>query len=65
MLKILVVIDEYTRECLALKPARSIRATDVRDLLRTLCIERGMPTHARSDNGPEFVAHELRRWIAR
>ena len=64
MLKILVVVDEYTRECLALKAARSIRASDVRDVLRGLCIERGMPEHVRSDNGPEFIADVLRRWIA-
>jgi transposase InsO family protein len=64
MVKILVVVDEYTRECLALKAARSIRAADVRDVLRSLCIERGMPEHVRSDNGPEFIADVLRRWIA-
>ena len=64
MLKILVVIDEFTRECLALEAARSIRANDVRSILRQLCIERGMPEHIRSDNGPEFVADDLRQWIA-
>ena len=64
MLKILVVIDEYTRECLALKAARSIRAKDVKDVLRGLCIERGMPEHIRSDNGSEFIADKLRDWIA-
>ena len=64
MLKILAVIDEYTRECLALHAARSIKSADVRAILRELCIERGMPEHIRSDNGPEFVADALRRWIA-
>lgn len=64
MLKILVVVDEYTRECLALEAARSIRAKDVRAILRKICIERGMPEHIRSDNGPEFVADDLRQWIA-
>ncbi len=64
MLKILVVVAECTRECLALEAARSIRAEDVRSTLRKLCAERGMPTHIRSDNGPEFVADALRGWIA-
>ena len=64
MLKILVVIDEHTRECLALHAARSIRAEDVRDTLRKVCARRGLPEHIRSDNGPEFVAGSLRTWIA-
>ncbi len=64
MLKILAVVDEYTRECLALEAARSIRAEDVRDTLRRICMERGMPEHIRSDNGPEFVADSLHQWIA-
>jgi len=64
MLKILVVIDEYTRECLALHASRSIRGEDVRDTLRTICMGRGLPEHIRSDNGPEFIAEVLRRWIA-
>ena len=62
-LKILAVIDEYTRECLALHAARSIKAKDVRNILRRLCAERGLPRHVRSDNGPEFVAHALRDWL--
>lgn len=64
MLKILAVVDEYTRECLALHAARSIRAADVRDVLRKVCSQRGLPEHIRSDNGPEFIAGSLRAWIA-
>lgn len=63
MLKVLVVVDEYTRECLALRAARSIKAADVRDILRQVCIERGLPGHIRSDNGPELIADTLRRWV--
>ena len=64
MLKALAVVDEYTRECLALHAARSIPAATVRSILRKLCIERGMPQHVRSDNGPEFQCRELKQWIA-
>lgn len=64
-LKLLTIVDEFTRECLAIHVARSIKAVDVIDQLAALFIERGAPTHLRSDNGPEFVAKELRRWLAR
>ena len=64
-LKLLVVLDEFTRECLAIEPARSFKARDVIGLLQYLFAVRGAPEHLRSDNGPEFVAQEIRRWLER
>jgi len=64
-LKLLVVIDEFTRECLALEPARSFKARDVILTLQYLFAVRGAPEHIRSDNGPEFVAQEIQRWLDR
>lgn len=61
--RILVVIDECTRECLALYVARHIKALDVIDILSDLMLERGIPKYIRSDNGPEFVATILRDWL--
>jgi putative transposase len=61
--KILNIIDEYTRECLAILVARKIRNQDVIDLLFDLFIFRGIPEHIRSDNGPEFTARAIRRWL--
>jgi transposase InsO family protein len=58
------VIDEFTRECLAIRINRKLKSTDVIDLLSDLFILRGIPTHVRSDNGPEFVAQALRDWLA-
>ena len=54
--KILNIIDEYTRECLAILVACKIKNQDVIDLLFHLFIFRGIPEHIRSDNGPEFTA---------
>jgi putative transposase len=62
--RMLCVIDEFTRECVAIRVARKLKATDVIDVLADLFILRGIPTHIRSDNGPEFVATALREWIA-
>jgi putative transposase len=62
-LKWLTVVDEFTRECLSLEAGRSIRAEDVKDELIRLFRKRGVPRHIRSDNGPEFIAGELRRWL--
>lgn len=62
-LKILVVIDEFTRECLATEVARSFRSRDVMLTLQYLFAVRGAPEHVRSDNGPEFIAEELQRWL--
>jgi putative transposase len=63
--KILNIIDEYTRECLAILVARKIRNQDVIDLLFHLFIFRGIPAHIRSDNGPEFTARTVRKWLNR
>ena len=62
--RMLNVIDEFTRECLAIRINRKLKSTDVIDLLSDLFILRGIPTHVRSDNGPEFVAQALRNWLA-
>jgi len=57
------VIDEFTRECLAIRVARRLKAIDVIDVLSELFIMRGIPRHIRSDNGPEFVAQAVQEWI--
>jgi transposase InsO family protein len=61
-LKWLSIIDEFTRECLALKVARSITSEDVIDTLAELFAMRGVPKHIRSDNGPEFIARAIQQW---
>jgi putative transposase len=63
--RMLTVIDEYTRECLAIVVARRLGADDVLQILTDLFVERGPPGHIRSDNGPEFVAKEVRGWLGR
>ena len=63
--RILTMIDEYTRECLAMQVNRRITSLDVIDQLFQLFVLRGIPEHIRSDNGPEFTAREIRRWLAR
>ncbi len=60
-LKWLAITDEYTRECLALEVDRSLTADRVLDILSNLFLTRGVPKHIRSDNGPEFIAHAIRR----
>ena len=62
--RMLNVIDEFTRECLAIRVSRKLKAVDVIDVLSDLFILRGIPGHIRSDNGPEFIAKALREWIA-
>ena len=64
-LKWLSIVDEFTRECLALKVDRSITSEDVIDTLAELFAMYGVPRHIRSDNGPEFVAKSLRGWLER
>ena len=61
--RILNIIDEYTRECLAAIPARTFKAIDVLYALSELFVQRGTPKHIRSDNGPEFIARILRCWL--
>lgn len=63
-LKWLMIEDEFTREGLALEVARSIKAEDVLDVLSELMAIRGAPQHIRSDNGPEFIARSIRRFLA-
>jgi len=57
------IIDESTRECLAIRLARKLNSTDIIDALSDLFILRGVPGHVRSDNGPEFIAKAVREWI--
>jgi putative transposase len=63
--RILNIIDEYTRECLAILVKRRITSEDVIDQLFQLIIFRGIPAHIRSDNGPEFTAKAVRDWLNR
>ena len=63
-LRMLNIIDEYTRECLVIHVARKISAYDVLDQLADLFILRGTPDFIRSDNGPEFIAEILRTWLS-
>jgi len=64
-IKLMVVIDEYTRQCLAIYAARRIRAKDAMEVFADLMSVHGIPEHIRSDNGPEMIAKNLRRWLAR
>lgn len=64
-IKMLTVIDEYSRECLAIEVARRLTSKDVLRVLAGLMLRHGVPEHIRSDNGPEFVAKAVRNWLAR
>jgi putative transposase len=64
-IKILNIIDEFTRECLSVKVNRRIKSQDVIEELFNLFIFRGIPEHIRSDNGPEFTARAVRKWLNR
>ena len=61
--KLLAVVDEYSRECLALVVARRLRATDVLEILADLFVVHGAPGYLRSDNGLEFTASIVRTWL--
>ena len=63
--RLLTVMDEYTRDCLAIRADRSIRSADVIEVLAGLMMIRGEPDHFRSDNGPEFTARAVRDWHGR
>ena len=63
--RLLTVIDEYTRECLAIRADRQIRSSEVIETLAELLRIRGVPDHIRSDNGPEFTARAVREWLGR
>ena len=58
------IIDEFTRECLAIRIDRKLNSTAVIDVLSDLFILRGAPGYVRSDNGPEFIARAVQEWIA-
>ncbi len=64
-LRILVVINKFTRECLAIEVVRSSTTRDVIMTLQYLFAVRGEPEHLRSNNGPELVAREIQRWLSR
>jgi len=63
-LRLLTLIDEFTRECLAIKVSRRLGSQEVIETLADLMLLRGVPEHIRSDNGPEFSARALREWLA-
>ena len=62
--RMLTIVDEFTHECLAIRIKRRLKSIDVIEALADLFLTRGVPTHVRSDNGPEFVALAVREWIA-
>jgi putative transposase len=61
--RMLNILDEYTRECLTIDVARRISSQDVIDVLRYLFLVRGEPAYIRSDNGPEFTAKKVKKWL--
>ncbi len=61
----LTILDEYTRECLAIDVARRLTSEDVLERLSDLFVRRGVPDYVRSDNGPEFTATRVKDWLAR
>src|ERR1039457_3204970 len=63
-LRMLTLIDEYTRKCLAIRVARRLNSYDLIETLADVMLVNGIPEHIRSDNGPEFVAKQLRQWLA-
>jgi putative transposase len=63
--RMLTVIDEFTRECLAIDAARRLTSDDVLERLADLFVRRAVPGHIRSDNGPEFTAKAVREWLGR
>ena len=63
--RMLTVIDEYTRECMAIVVDRRLRSTNVIEAMAELFIRKGLPEHIRSDNGPEFCAKAVREWLDR
>jgi len=63
-LRMLTLIDEYSRKCLAIRVARRLNSYDLIETLADVMLVNGIPEHIRSDNGPEFVAKQLRQWLA-
>ena len=62
-LRILTIIDEYTRECLLIRVEPSIPAYAIVEVLECLFLTRGVPKYMRSDNGPEFISRVIRQWL--
>jgi len=62
-LRMLTVIDEFTRECLAIKVARRLNSQAIANVLFKLFLQKGIPMHIRSDNGPEFTSKFIRDWL--
>ena len=63
-LKMLTLIDEFTRECLAVEVGFSITSERVKQVLQRVCLEKGFPKMIRSDNGSEFIAQSVNKWLA-
>ena len=61
--RMLTILDEYTRECLAIEVKRQMNHQDVLDQLAELFVDRGVPEYIRFDNGPEFTAKAVRDWL--
>ncbi len=61
----LTLLDEYTRECLAIEVERKLNSESVLERLGELFVHRGIPAYIRSDNGPEFTAQAVRDWLSR
>lgn len=64
-LRMLVIVDEFTRECLSIDVARKLTSDDVLERLAWLMATRDVPAHIRSDNGPEFTARVVREWLGK
>ena len=64
-LRLLTLIDEYTRECLAIRVEGRMGTQEVIETLSEEMLWKGIPEHLRSDNGPEFIAQQLRQWLAK
>ena len=65
VIRMLTIVDEFTRECLAIDVARKLTSEDVLERLSDLFVRRGVPDHIRSDNGSEFTAKRVREWLER
>ena len=63
-LKMMTLIDEYTRKCLDIRVARQLTSTDVLSVLSEAIEEEGPPSYIRSDNGSEFIAHQVQQWLS-
>lgn len=60
----MTLIDEYTRKCLSIRVARQLTSTDVLSVLREAIEKEGVPSYIRSDNGSEFIAHQVQQWLS-